>query len=56
MDKTICPYKATNKKSCSHKRTSPTRKGKRYCGHNRPESCELYKEWLESTKIDNKKW
>lgn len=46
MPKVICPYKATNTKSCAHRGTKKNRAGNRKCGFDYPHNCELFLEWL----------
>lgn len=55
--KIICPYKSTNKNSCSHKGCKSNRGGKRKCGFNWPHNCPLFVEWMDDSdkhrKVDS---
>jgi len=46
----LCPYKASNCKSCSHKGCNINRKSKRVCIYSNPLKCSLFKEWLKQNK------
>ena len=49
-----CPYKTMDGK-CTHKfvKNNSNRK-KRYCGHKQPKNCEMYCEWYELNKMQQR--
>ncbi len=50
-----CPYKTSNNGQCTHKTTSRYSKQKRYCGHNNPCNCEMFRDWLsDKEKVDSR--
>lgn len=49
-----CPYLA-NKNRCTHKHIKErVSKRKRVCGYSKPEHCEMYCEWVEVGKMDER--
>lgn len=46
MKTTICPYKAENNKTCSHKGCKPNKGNQRKCGFKHHYNCELFRNWL----------
>ena len=46
--KLVCPYKASNNSTCTHKGCKINKRGKRYCNFKNPMKCKLYIEWLEN--------
>ncbi len=42
-----CPYKASNNNQCTHKRKCMNQKRNQYCGYEKPENCEEFRDWLK---------
>jgi len=49
-----CPYKTANGK-CVHKHIkNRVSKRKRFCGYNKLQECDMYCEWLEIRKVEER--